>query len=333
MLRATARNLMIAARGPLIVGPERISGINTLAGLHSSSQLAVWPESAASQSWLALGNSVYVGRNVEIAAVGPGTVEIGDETTFQDGCQIYGDVSIGAHCIFARNVRAISTSHQFRQQPEWLIRDQDEFFYRNLDESQPNGKHIRIEDDCWLGWSCAVMPGVYIGRGAVIGTNCVITKDVGPYEIHGGVPNKTIGTRLDFAPPARISAMDDAHLPYFYRGFRLAQAALAASRRQEIVAARRSALLVMAPAEGSLKLAGTVTANTPISLSITVNGETITTETVTGAFVLTVPVTRTTSWKDVPAVLRQYTVIEINETAHRQDAASRFGIRSAEWDA
>ena len=43
-----------------------------------------------------------------------------------------------------------------------------------------------IEQDCWLGYASVIRAGVRIGRGAIIGANAVITRDVGPYEIWAG---------------------------------------------------------------------------------------------------------------------------------------------------
>lgn len=51
---------------------------------------------------------------------------------------------------------------------------------------------VIIEDDVWLGEGVAVMPGVRIGRGAVIGANAVVTKNIPAYAIAGGVPAKII---------------------------------------------------------------------------------------------------------------------------------------------
>jgi len=53
------------------------------------------------------------------------------------------------------------------------------------------GKVI-IEDDVWIGEGAAILPGVVIGRGAIIGTNAVVTKDVDPYTVVGGVPARII---------------------------------------------------------------------------------------------------------------------------------------------
>ena len=196
---------------------------------------------------IALGDNVYLGRHVEITAAGGGAVLIGPETSLQDDDIIYGDIRIGAHCLFGRQVFVASRGHNFRHRPSWLIRDQDAMVLAN----PPNaGRRTVIEDDCWIAQNVVVTPGVYVGRGAVLGANCVVTADVGPYEVHGGVPNRKIGTRLEFRPPYKLSAMEDDHLPYFYRGFALSQASLASSRVQGTIKAYAKACLVLAGAEG-----------------------------------------------------------------------------------
>jgi acetyltransferase-like isoleucine patch superfamily enzyme len=51
---------------------------------------------------------------------------------------------------------------------------------------------IRIEDDVWLGASAIVTDGVTIGKGAVVAAGAVVTKDVPPHTVVGGVPAKPI---------------------------------------------------------------------------------------------------------------------------------------------
>jgi len=108
----SARWIAAAAKGPTILRPERISGLAGHTALHPSAHLSVWPESAESNCHLSLGRGIFIGKDVEIAAVGPGSVHIGDFTTFQDRCLIYGDLYIGAHCVFSRNVLVLSTEHK-----------------------------------------------------------------------------------------------------------------------------------------------------------------------------------------------------------------------------
>lgn len=61
-----------------------------------------------------------------------------------------------------------------------------------------NKGDIVIGNDVWIGYDAVIMTGVRIGDGAIIGTRAVVTKDVEPYSIVGGVPAKEIRKR--FAP-------------------------------------------------------------------------------------------------------------------------------------
>jgi len=62
---------------------------------------------------------------------------------------------------------------------------------------RPTLEETVVEADAWLGAACIVMAGVRIGRGSVIAAGSVVTKDVPPYEIHGGIPAKLIRQRFD----------------------------------------------------------------------------------------------------------------------------------------
>ena len=56
---------------------------------------------------------------------------------------------------------------------------------------------IVIGNDVWIGYEAVIMSGVSIGDGAVIGTRALVTKDVPPYMIVGGIPAKKIRMRYD----------------------------------------------------------------------------------------------------------------------------------------
>lgn len=53
-------------------------------------------------------------------------------------------------------------------------------------------KPIRIEDKVWFGANVTICPGVTIGEGAIVAAGAVVTKDVAPRTIVGGVPAKFI---------------------------------------------------------------------------------------------------------------------------------------------
>ena len=76
--------------------------------------------------------------------------------------------------------------------------------------SHPNDSRIRpfapvkrapiiIEDDVWLGAGVVVLPGVTIGRGAIVGANTVVTRDVPPLTVVAGQPARTV--RVLTPPP------------------------------------------------------------------------------------------------------------------------------------
>ena len=56
--------------------------------------------------------------------------------------------------------------------------------------------NIVVEDDVWIGYRATIMSGVTVHQGAVIGAGSVVTKDVPPYAILGGVPGKIIKYRF-----------------------------------------------------------------------------------------------------------------------------------------
>ena len=61
---------------------------------------------------------------------------------------------------------------------------------------------IRIGNDVWIGYEAVVMAGVTIGDGAIVGARAVVTKDVPPYTIVGGIPARAIRKRF----PDRVIA-------------------------------------------------------------------------------------------------------------------------------
>ena len=63
---------------------------------------------------------------------------------------------------------------------------------------------IVIGNDVWIGYEAVIMAGVTIGDGAIIGARAVVTKDVPPYTIVGGVPAREIRRRFSDDVIARL---------------------------------------------------------------------------------------------------------------------------------
>lgn len=71
---------------------------------------------------------------------------------------------------------------------------------------------VTLGDDVWLGYGVTVLDGVAIGRGAVIAAGAVVTHDVPPYAIVGGVPARVIRRRFDDQTIERLMRIDYALL-------------------------------------------------------------------------------------------------------------------------
>ncbi|MCI8326447.1 MAG: CatB-related O-acetyltransferase [Lachnospiraceae bacterium] len=67
---------------------------------------------------------------------------------------------------------------------------------RNVTQAWDNKGDIHIGNDVWIGYEAVILAGVTIGDGAVIGARAVVTKDVSPYTIVGGVPARPIKKRF-----------------------------------------------------------------------------------------------------------------------------------------
>lgn len=66
----------------------------------------------------------------------------------------------------------------------------------NITAAWDNKGDIVIGNDVWIGYEAVIMPGVTIGDGSIVGTRAVVTKDIPPYTIVGGIPAKPIRKRF-----------------------------------------------------------------------------------------------------------------------------------------
>ncbi len=81
------------------------------------------------------------------------------------------------------------------------------------EDKEANSKgSIIVEDDVWVGQNAIVMSGVHIGQGAVVAAGAVVTKDVPPYAVVGGVPAKIIKYRFPYETIAFLNTLDYSRL-------------------------------------------------------------------------------------------------------------------------
>lgn len=198
------RNVEIHDDGNLLV--RSIAHVNEGSKLLIQTGASIW-----------LGSGSYIGRYVEL---GPGgLIHIGDRVSVQDRCIMLGDVTVGSYSLFSLNIFISSGLHYFDSFPHLLIRDQDASVLSDSQKRQALSQPVHVEEDCWLGVNVVVMPGVTIGRGAVIGANSVVTRDIAPYTVAVGAPAREVRKRLNFLPPTKITWENETDLPYFYAGF------------------------------------------------------------------------------------------------------------------
>ncbi len=107
---------------------------------------------------------------------------------------------IGKFCSIACGAKFIFNSanhtlHSFSTFPFPIFYEEwDETI--KVTEAWDNKGDIVVGNDVWIGYDAIIMAGVHIGDGAIIGTRAVVTKDVPPYTIVGGVPAKKIRQRF-----------------------------------------------------------------------------------------------------------------------------------------
>jgi acetyltransferase-like isoleucine patch superfamily enzyme len=127
-------------------------------------------------------NKCFLARNVFFQ----GNVSIGDGSSISDNCSFNGctaGIFIGKKVMIAPNCVVVAFSHGFKDLTTPMI---DQPF-----EEAP----VIIGDDVWIAANCTITKGVHLGKGCIVGANSVVTDNVEPYVIVGGVPAKIIGSR------------------------------------------------------------------------------------------------------------------------------------------
>ncbi len=137
------------------------------------------------------GKDVYVGRNGYFTYK---NIYIDDYSTIGPDAMFMctrAKIYIGRKVMFGPHVFMITGGHRMDILGKYM---QD---VKDYEKHPDNDKDIIVEDDVWVGANSMILKGVTIGEGSVIAAGSVVTKDVEPYSIVGGVPARLIRKRFD----------------------------------------------------------------------------------------------------------------------------------------
>ena len=150
-----------------------------------------------------VGDRVTIGKHAIIRptniygdAIGEG-LKIGNNSSIGPyayiGCS--GFIEIGDNVMMSPRVSIYAENHLFSD-PNLTIKEQG-----------VKREFVKIEDDCWIAANSVILAGVTVGRGSIVSAGSVVTKDVPPYSVVGGVPAKVIKTRK----PETLSTQELTH--------------------------------------------------------------------------------------------------------------------------
>jgi len=160
--------------------------------------------------------NVTVGVETRLTSCKVGRYTYFSNHTFLNNC------NVGAFCSIGPNVHAGLGIHPTRQfvtthpsfySPNPLVHSGNFHKMDQYSDHQP----INLGNDIWIGHSSILLDGISVGSGAIIGAGAVVTKDVEPYAVVGGIPARLIRKRfddhqIDFLLSFRWWEKDDAWL-------------------------------------------------------------------------------------------------------------------------
>lgn len=126
------------------------------------------------------GNNVDIGRKVKLSS----HISLGNNSGIGDESYLQGKVTIGDNVMVAPRVAFIATNHNFQR------------LDIPMNRQGSSEKEIIVGNDVWIGFGSTILAGVNIGDGSVIAAGSVVTKDVDPFTVVGGVPATIIKRRL-----------------------------------------------------------------------------------------------------------------------------------------
>ena len=129
-----------------------------------------------------ISSNSYFGLNCKIYACETSIVEIGENVSFNSNVMInargIGKIIIGKNVLIGPNVVVRSNNHKYENCNVPII-----------NQGMSKGEII-IKDNVWISSNCVILPNCTIGEGSIVAAGAVVTKDIEPYTIAGGIPAK-----------------------------------------------------------------------------------------------------------------------------------------------
>lgn len=135
------------------------------------------------------GSSIHMGARFYF----PDNLEIGEDSIIGEGVVFdgRGELKIGSHVDIASEVMIYNSQH-------------DTSIEHFAAVESVITRSVVIEDYVFVGPRAIILPGVKIGKGAIVGAGAVVTKDVEPFAIVGGIPAQVIGERKNKNPNYKL---------------------------------------------------------------------------------------------------------------------------------
>ncbi len=128
------------------------------------------------------------GRNINVEKgvyFGNGNgIEIDDNAGIGIRARIQGPLKIGKNVMMGPEVFVYTRNHRI-----------DRIDIPMIQQGETKPKPVVIEEDVWIGARCIILPGVTLGKGSVVAAGSVVTRDVRPYTVVGGVPARLLRER------------------------------------------------------------------------------------------------------------------------------------------
>lgn len=140
--------------------------------------------SCGKKIYISRGTKLYGAQNIFLGT----SVSLGENNLLMS---TRAKIKMGNHIMTGPNVCIITGNHRTDLVGRYMNT------VGNEEKLPENDKDVIIEGDNWIGAGAMILSGVKVGFGSIVGGGAVVTKDIPPYAIVGGVPAVVIGYRFN----------------------------------------------------------------------------------------------------------------------------------------